>query len=151
MKLSKLTWGIVASAIALLLLFVLWPKDQQSNLKASVLKGNFKIEVNTSGELKAKESEDIKGPTSLRSHGIWQIKITDLITEGSYIDSGDYVAQLDKSEVGTKIISASTEVEKITSEYEQARLDTVIEMMKLKNELLNLTYSIASCSKTSGN
>ncbi|MFT4757921.1 MAG: HlyD family secretion protein [Vicingaceae bacterium] len=142
MKLSKLTWGIVASAIALLLFFILWPKDQQSNLKASVLKGNFKIEVNTSGELKAKESEDIKGPTSLRSHGIWQIKITDLITEGSYIDSGDYVAQLDKSEVGTKIISASTEVEKITSEYEQARLDTVIEMMKLKNELLNLTYSI---------
>ena len=142
MKLSKLTWGIVASAIALLLFFILWPKDQQSNLKSSVLKGNFKIEVNTSGELKAKESEDIKGPTSLRSHGIWQIKITDLITEGSYIDSGDYVAQLDKSEVGTKIISASTEVEKITSEYEQARLDTVIEMMKLKNELLNLTYSI---------
>ena len=142
MKLSKSTWAIVASVITLLLLFFLWPEDEQNNLKTTVLKGSFKIEVNTSGELKAKESEDIKGPTSLRSHGIWQIKITDLITEGSYIDSGDYVAQLDKSEVGTKIISASTEVEKITSEYEQARLDTVIEMMKLKDELLNLTYSI---------
>ena len=142
MKLSKSKWGIIVAVIISLLFLLLWPEDEQSNLKASVLKGNFKIEVNTSGELKAKESEDIKGPTSLRSHGIWQIKITDLITEGSYIDSGDYVAQLDKSEVGTKIISASTEVEKITSEYEQARLDTVIEMMELKNELLNLTYAI---------
>lgn len=44
--------------------------------------------------------------------------------------------------MGTKIISASTEVEIITSEYEQVRLNTVIEMMKLKNELLNLTNSI---------
>ena len=121
MKVSKSIRVIIASIITLLLLFILWPEDEQNNLKATVVKGNFKIEVNTSGELKAKESEDIKGPTSLRSHGIWQIKITDLITEGSYIDSGDYVAQLDKSEVGTKIISASTEVEKITSEYEQAR------------------------------
>lgn len=142
MKLSKSKWGIIIGVVVLITLFFMWPEDKKSNLKATVVKGNFKIEVNTSGELKAKESEDIKGPTSLRSHGIWQIKITDLITEGSYIDSGDYVAQLDKSEVGTKIISASTEVEKITSEYEQARLDTVIEMMELKNELLNLTYAI---------
>jgi len=142
MKLSKPQWLAIGSVLALLLLFFLWPEDEQKNLKASVVKGNFKIEVNTSGELKAKESEDIKGPTSLRSHGIWQIKITDLITEGSYVDSGAYVAQLDKSEVGTKIISAATEVEKITSEYEQARLDTVIEMMGLKDELLNLDYSI---------
>jgi len=142
MNLSKSKWLAIGSVIAVLLLFFLWPEDEQNNLKASVVKGNFKIEVNTSGELKAKESEDIKGPTSLRSYGIWQIKITDLITEGSYVDSGDYVGQLDKSEVGTKIISAATEVEKITSEYEQARLDTVIEMMQLKDELLNLDYSI---------
>ena len=142
MKLSKSKWLIVGSLISVLLIFLLWPKDERNNLKAVVTKGDFKIEVNTSGELKAKESEDIKGPTGLRSHGIWQIKITDLITEGSYVKAGEYVAQLDKSEVGTKIIAASTEVEKITSEYEQARLDTVIEMMQLKDELLNLTYAI---------
>ena len=142
MKLLKPKWLIIGLAMILFLAFFLWPEDELNSLKATVTKGNFKIEVNTSGELKAKKSEDIKGPTSLRSHGIWQIKITDLVTEGSYVKAGDYVAQLDKSEVGTKIISASTEVEKITSEYEQARLDTVIEMMKLKDELLNLNYAI---------
>lgn len=142
MKLSKTKWLIIAIISAILLAFLFWPENEESSLKGTVEKGEFRIEVNTSGELKAKKSEDIKGPTSLRAHGIWQIKITDLVTEGTYVKAGDYVAQLDKSEVGTKIITASTEVEKITSEYEQARLDTVIEMMKLKDELLNLSYTI---------
>lgn len=142
MKLSKTKWLIIAIISTILLAFLFWPENEESSLKGTVEKGEFRIEVNTSGELKAKKSEDIKGPTSLRAHGIWQIKITDLVTEGTYVKAGDYVAQLDKSEVGTKIITASTEVEKITSEYEQARLDTVIEMMKLKDELLNLSYTI---------
>lgn len=142
MKLPPLKWIGISVAIIIVLALIFWPEKDTERLSATVEKGNFKIEVTTSGELKAKESEDIKGPTSLRSHGIWQIKITDLVTEGTYVKEGGYVAQLDKSEVGTKIIAAGTEVEKITSEYEQARLDTAIEMMQLKDELLNLKYSI---------
>lgn len=137
------TKGLALAGILILLLSIIfWPEKNSEKLSGKVEKGDFKIEVNTSGELQAKESEDIKGPTALRAHGIWQVKITDLITEGTYVKEGDYVAQLDKSEVGTKIIAASTEVEKITSEYEQARLDTAIEMSQLKDDLLNLKYSI---------
>ena len=142
MKLSKSNWIIIGVVASLILIFIFWPEAESERLKGIVQRGDFKIEVNTSGELKAKKSEDIKGPTSLRSHGIWQIKITNLVSEGTYVKEGGYVAQLDKSEVGTKIITAATEVEKITSEYEQARLDTVIDMMKLKDELQNLNYTI---------
>ncbi len=142
MKLTKLHWIIIGVITLIIMSFIFWPESESEKLYNIVQKGNFRIEVNTSGELKAKKSEDIKGPTSLRAHGIWQIKITDIVSEGTYVKKGDYVAQLDKSEVGTKMIAAATEVEKITSEYEQARLDTAIEMMKLKNDLLNLKYEI---------
>ena len=142
MKLSKLKWIIIGSIVIIVFASVFWPESESEKLYGSVQRGSFKIEINTSGELKAKESENIKGPTSLRQHGIWQIKITDLVSEGTYVKAGDYVAQLDKSEVGTKMIAATTEVEKITSEYEQARLDTAIEMMQLKDELQNLEYAI---------
>ncbi|MGB0887506.1 MAG: efflux RND transporter periplasmic adaptor subunit [Vicingaceae bacterium] len=142
MKLKKLHWIIIGGVALLILSFILFPESESEKLTGTVQKGEFRIEVNTSGELKAKKSEDIKGPSSLRSHGIWQIKITDLVSEGTYVKEGDYVAQLDKSEVGTKMAIAATEVEKITSEYEQARLDTAIEMMKLKNDLLNQSYTI---------
>ena len=140
MKLKKIHWTIIG--VAALLIFIILPDSETEKLLGKVQNGAFRIEVNTSGELKAKKSEDIKGPSRLRSHGIWQIKITDLIPEGTYVQAGDYVAQLDKSEVGTKIAASATEVEKITSEYEQARLDTAIEMMKLRDELINLNYEI---------
>ena len=141
MKLKKIHWTIIGVAL-LIISFFIFPDSETEKLLGKVQKGAFRIEVNTSGELKAKKSEDIKGPSRLRSHGIYQIKITDLITEGTYVHAGDYVAQLDKSEVGTKIATSATEVEKITSEYEQARLDTAIEMLKLRDELINLNYEI---------
>jgi len=141
-NLEKKHWIIIGAVAFVLLLFIFWPENKKDKLYNTVEKGNFKIEVNSSGELKAKKSEDIKGPSSLRAHGIWQIKITDLVSEGTYVKEGDYVSQLDKSEVATKISTAATEVEKITTEYEQARLDTAIEMMKLRDELINLNYEI---------
>ena len=140
MKLKKIHWTIIG--VAALLIFIIFPDSETEKLLGKVQNGAFRIEVNTSGELKAKKSEDIKGPSSLRSHQIYSIKITDLITEGTYVQAGDYVAQLDKSDVGTKIASSTTEAEKITSKYEQARLDTAIEMMKLRDELINLNYEI---------
>lgn len=142
MKLTKTHKIIIAVLSILIIAFIFWPEEKVENLYGTVQKGDFKIEVNTSGELQAKESENIKGPTSLRAHGIWRIKITDLVTEGTYVKTGDYVGQLDKSEVGDKIISAATEVEKFTSEYEQTRLDTAIEMMKIRDNLINLKYEI---------
>ena len=81
MKSKKIKWLSASILLILIIAFSLWPKDKQDNLLATVTKSNFKIEVNSSGELKAKKSEDIKGPTSLRSHGIWQIKITDFCTQ----------------------------------------------------------------------
>lgn len=141
-NLEKKHWIIIGVVAFVLLVFIFWPESEKEKLYNTVEKGNFKIEVNSSGELQAKKSEDIKGPSSLRQHRIWQIKITDLVAEGTYVKEGDYVAQLDKSEVATKINTAATEVEKITTEYEQARLDTAIEMMKLRDELINLNYEI---------
>jgi multidrug efflux pump subunit AcrA (membrane-fusion protein) len=141
-NLEKKHWIIIGAVAFVLLVFIFWPESEKDKLYNTVEKGNFKIEVNSSGELQAKKSEDIKGPSSLRQHRIWQIKITDLVPEGTYVKEGDYVAQLDKSEVATKINTAATEVEKITTEYEQARLDTAIEMMKLRDELINLNYEI---------
>ncbi|MDG1476302.1 MAG: RND transporter, partial [Vicingaceae bacterium] len=141
-NLEKKHWIIIGAVAFVLLALIFWPESEKDKLYNTVEEGNFKIEVNSSGELQAKESEDIKGPSSLRAHGIWQIKITDLVSEGTYVKEGDYVGQLDKSEVATKISSAATEVEKITTEYEQARLDTAIEMMKLRDELINLNYEI---------
>ena len=142
MKLKKTYWIIIGFIVLLLGLIIFWPDSQGEKLYTKVQKGNFRIDVKTSGELKAKRSEDIKGPAALRSNGIHQIKITDLIAEGSYVEKGSYIAQLDKSPVAEKIIVAAIEVEKFISELQQAKLDTAIKMIKLRDDLLNMNYEI---------
>ena len=142
MKLEKIHWKIIGGAALLIISFIIFKDSETEKLLVKVQKGVFRIEVNTSGELIAKNSEDIKGPSNLRYHGIFNIKINKMEPEGTYVQAGDFVAQLDQSEVKTKIAEANTEVEKITSKFEQERLDTAIEMMKLRDELINLNYEI---------
>ena len=56
---------------------------QAENIKALVKKGEFKVKVTATGELKAKRSEKIRGPQGMRTAQIWQTNITDMIPEGT--------------------------------------------------------------------
>ncbi|MGE4569649.1 MAG: hypothetical protein AB7C90_10775, partial [Bacteroidales bacterium] len=66
---------------------------------AEVKQGDFEISVTNTGELQAKNSELINVPAELRTaQGIRldAIKIQDLVPEGTIVDSGEYVATLDR-------------------------------------------------------
>ncbi|HOP13770.1 MAG TPA: hypothetical protein PLH09_07335, partial [Lentimicrobium sp.] len=65
--------------------------------------GDFSINVTTSGELEAKNSENILGPSGLREVRIWQVQISDIIPEGTLVDSGQYVATLDRTEITNRM------------------------------------------------
>ena len=126
--------------IAIISLFIFKPfwGKQDAELTADVIRGPLEITVTTTGELQALNSENINGPVGLRQAGIYQVKITDLIPEGSVVKPGDYIASLDKSEATAKMKDISGEVDKFQSQYLQTRLDTAIEMRKLRDDLENL-------------
>jgi multidrug efflux pump subunit AcrA (membrane-fusion protein) len=111
-------------------------------LWTEVKKGAFDISVFTTGELEAKNSVSIDGPTGLRQFGIWQIKITDLIPEGTVVKEGDYVAALDKTEIASKLKDTQSELDKIESQYTQTRLDTTLNLRQSRDELINLEYDL---------
>ncbi len=75
----------------------------------------FIVDVSTTGELGAKSSENIFGPGNLLSLEIWggDLKINKLIPEGTLVDSGDYVASIDQTEVMSKLKDIETELEKL--------------------------------------
>lgn len=114
---------------------------QQSNLMMKVKRGEFLVHVNATGELKAKRSEEIKGPQGMRAAQIYQTNITDLIPEGTLVNEGDYVASLDKTELETKMKDAMTEVEKTETQLAQAKIDTAIEMRGIRDQLINLKFA----------
>ncbi len=132
--------GIIVLAIVAYLL--LSGEDKNQQIKATVKKGAFPIEVTTTGELIAKSSEKIYGPPGLRQIQIWQVKIQDIIPDGTVVDSGQYVAALDRTEISNKIKDEETNLEKLESQMTKTRLDTSLELRNARDELINLKYSL---------
>ena len=101
MKRSIIITGIlvVVAIIVLIVIGKATAKKDIANLYAEAKKGQFDIMVTTTGELQAENSTDIKGPEITQSRNIRaaDIKITDLVAEGTEVKEGDYVATLDRT------------------------------------------------------
>ncbi|NLN96277.1 MAG: HlyD family efflux transporter periplasmic adaptor subunit [Bacteroidales bacterium] len=137
---------ITLGALAVILL-VLWyflgrTDKTESTIIVPAKFGEFRVLVTTSGELEAKSSEDIKGPSGLRDFRIWQVKINDIIPDGTVVDSGAYVADLDRSDLMNQMKDIETELEKLQSQYTKIQLDTSMEMRNAREELINLRYNL---------
>jgi hypothetical protein len=132
--------GIIIVSIIVYLVLPRQNKEQQ--IVAKVKKGNFPIEVSITGELIAKSSEKIFGPQCLRQIGIWQVKMQDIIPDGTVVDSGQYVASLDRTEIAGKIKDEETNTEKLESQLTKTRLDTSLDLRNARDELINLRFSL---------
>ena len=132
--------GIIV--VAIIIYFIIPKQNKEDQIIAKVKKGNFPIEVSVTGELVAKSSEKIFGPQSLRQIGIWQVKISDIISDGTVVDSGQYVATLDRTEISNKIKDEETNTEKLETQLTKTRLDTSLELRSARDELINLRFAL---------
>ncbi len=140
---------VIISVVVVVGLVIVWAvpsgtSQQSGALMSEVKEGRFTVPVRTTGELEAKESVEIRGPEGLRNRslGLREIKILDLVDEGTLVDSGDYVARLDKTEALSKLKDIEDELEKRKSEYITTKLDTAMELKKLRNQLIDLQYAV---------
>ena len=104
--------------------------------------GLFQVDVETTGELEAKNSVSIYGPTKLRQFRIHQVKIDQIVVEGTEVKKGEWIATLDRSELMNKIQDSQLEVDKELSQFIQTKLDTTLQMRQARDELINLEYTI---------
>lgn len=116
--------------------------DELKPVETIAKKGGFLVSVVTTGELEAKNSVDIYAPTNLRKMGINQIKVSDMVDEGTILKTGDYVATLDPSEIGTEIRSLYSELSQKESDLKAAKLDTSLTMRNERELLLNLKVEL---------
>jgi multidrug efflux pump subunit AcrA (membrane-fusion protein) len=133
----------------LLLVFLVWyftrpSKSAGESIKVPVKQGEFVIDVTTTGELEARSSEKIMGPnpSGLRNARIWQYRIEDIIPDGTVVDSGAWVATLDRSDLENKIKDQELNVEKLQNQYIKTQLDTTMTLRNARDELINMKYSL---------
>ncbi len=116
--------------------------DANNNLTIKVRKGDFVSEVVTSGEAQSNSLKKIKGPSNLRKFKLRDIKIQDLVPEGTLVSKGDYVGRLDPSTVNEQIIDAKLNLETGISKYTQQQLDTTLSLKQERNSIKDLGFSI---------
>lgn len=141
-KMNKKVLYTIAFAVFLLLgaFFLLTGKKSETvKISTVVTRGPFEIVVFASGQLEAQNSENILVPESLgdRDIRIYEIKITDLIEEGTVVDSGDYVATLDQKTVEEVLTAAREDLEQIYNDFEDAKLDTNLNLSNARDLIIN--------------
>lgn len=109
---------------------------------ATVKRGTFKVEIETTGELEAKNSVKIQAPTQLREYRVNNLTIQNIITEGTVVKKGEWIATLDRSEFQGRIKDKEIELEKAQAAFVQTQLDTTLQMRQSRDELINLRYNV---------
>ena len=138
---------LIISAIAFILLIWYFSSPEESDgqtITTEVQQGTFVIDVTTTGELDARSSEKIQGPSpmKLRNARIWQYRIEDIISDGTVVDSGQWVATIDRSDLENKIKDQELDVEKLQTQFLQKQLDTTMTLRNARDELVNLEFTL---------
>ena len=145
MKNKKILAGIGVVLLLLIFWWIISPSSTEGISKSmitKVVKGNLPIEVIATGELKARNSQNIYAPSLLRSLGVSQIKISNMASEGTILKQGDFVASLDPSEIGSKLSQLEIDKEQKLSDLKSAKLDTSLSMRAERESILNLKYAM---------
>ncbi len=140
----------VVVVIALIIYSAMSGKDKEIVLETEVQYGSFEIAVMITGELQAIRETEIQAPSSLRNRDlrIHRVKIQDLIPEGTMVDSGDWVATLDRSEADNSLKDMMDRLEQEESEYMRTKLDTTMQLRQLRDDLINLGFAMEEAEIT---
>ncbi len=130
--------------ITLVLVYFIFFSSEKNNTNVLIKPsyGEFFISVTSTGELKAKNSLDIKGPTRVQQMGIYEMTISKLVPEGTIVKEGDFVAELDKSVISGKLKEMQINLDKLQSQYKLAKLDSSLTLSQARDNLENLKFAM---------
>jgi multidrug efflux pump subunit AcrA (membrane-fusion protein) len=163
MKRTLIISGIVVAVavIALVIFNRVASAKKGVNLLAEAQKGTFEITVSASGELVPERSIDIRGPVFSETGGdnsggnrgqsggsrgmdmhFMDLKILDIVPEGTIVKQGDYVAQLDRTSYDNSFRDEIQNLANLESSLQLKILDTAMTMTTLRDQIKNQTYAV---------
>ncbi len=133
--------------------------DSQAENIIEVKEGVFKISVTSSGELMAEKSIDLRGPMlpgngRRMRHGRGRrirarnIKILDIVPEGTLVRAGDYIAQLDRTSYENIVKDELETLATLKTDLRMKMLDTAVILTDLRNDIRNQLFAVEEASLT---
>ena len=159
MKRAFIIIGIVVAIAALIVFNRMTSKNKTYNTFAEVKKGLFEITVTNTGELIAEKSVDIKGPeipqNNERGPGgrggfmyAMDLKIQDIVPEGTIVKEGEYIAQLDRTSYANTLKDALENLQTYQTNVEMKILDTAVVLNNLRDDIKNQKYVVEEAEIT---
>ncbi|WP_066631619.1 efflux RND transporter periplasmic adaptor subunit [Labilibacter marinus] len=145
-KIPKVYGFAGLGVLVLIIAFVFWPSTLTYDT-AEVESIPFNMEVIGEGEVQALKYEQILIPELLkrRELRIWDVKITNLIGEGTKVKKGDFVASLDPSGVEDRIRKSLEKIDEYENTLESAILDSTIVLMEKREDIVNTLDNLEEC------
>jgi hypothetical protein len=169
MKRTLIITGIIAVVIviAMIVFGKLTSRKDTVSVYTEVKQGPFEITVTNSGDLEAEKSIDILGPEIQQSNSQGQrgggdrggmgggdrmrlqsFKISDIVPEGTIVNKGDYIAQLDRTDYDNTLKTALENLNTLQSNLEMAVLDTAVTLTNLRDAIKNQIITVEEADIT---
>ncbi len=118
------------------------PASTSSPVVARVRRGEFAVTVTTSGELRARKFVQITVPPNSQQAEMYQMKIASIVAEGTVVKEGEVVAELDRTGIASKMAEVSLALQKAEAVYEQAMLDSTLNLSKAREEIRTMELGL---------
>jgi HlyD family secretion protein len=145
------TFAIAAAIlIAMFVINKLTSKKDVDHLFTEAVKGDFEIAISASGEIVAENSVDIKAPEVSRGRDFHasDLKITDMVAEGTEVKAGEYVATLDRTQYDNTLKDERERLSTYRNNIEMKKLDTAVTLTTLRNNIQNQKHVIVEAEIT---
>jgi RND family efflux transporter MFP subunit len=114
----------------------------ENALVAPVKRGDFRVTVTTSGELLAPKFAKVTLPMNAQQAQVYNLKIASLVPEGTIVKEGELVAEIDRAAYATKVTEVSLNLQKAMAQYEQASLDSTLNLGKAREEMKTMELTL---------
>lgn len=139
--------GAILLTIAVLSIVFFTASTTKNQKYYEVKKGNFEAVLSCKGEINGLVATEIRAPKILgdRDLRLWQMKILDLAQDGKNVKKGEFIVQLDASQVMSGMREEEQNLEKQTADLNNAKIDSAVTLTnmreEIKNALLDLEYN----------
>lgn len=146
----NLTVGVVV-LLGLLVILTGKPDKTADEVEyAEARYGKFDITIEVAGTLEAENSIEIKGPDIANNRNIraQSLTISDMVTEGTVVKKGDYVAMFDRTEFQNTLTSYQENLESLLLTHENLLLDSAVRLSGLRDDIVNQRHTIENSRAT---
>ena len=145
--------GILLTIVALIAFNRIASSRGKVSVFAEAKSDLFEISVSNSGELIAENSVEILGPQMVqgRRNMGWgghnnmrmqDLKIQDIVPEGTMVREGDFIAQIDRTQYDNSLKDAMETLKKENETLEMKLLDSAVVLTNLRDDIKNQVYTV---------